>query len=136
MKKFNPNSKQAIEIVRRLCAKYPKLAMKKKDSRGPTNTPCDIYEFKHYELIGNSKVLTHIFVNDFDYDLILWSYTEGGVMVDKRYKYVIPLNKDEYNEVAAIFEYAIDTAIINDLKELDFTENEITNMFRNEEETE
>ena len=143
MTKFNPNSKQAIEIVRRLCDKYPELVSKSEeviDKEEATDRivakPGIEYRMKISKLIDDCRVCTSIFVNDKDYKLHISSYTQGTLEINPKLNLVIPINKDEYDELATIFDYAIDRAIINSMIELGFTNNAIEEMFKDEEKTE
>ena len=138
MTKFNPNSKQAIEIVRRLCDKYPELVSKSEEvtDKMVANKPSVEYRMKISKLIDDCRVCTSLFVNDKDYKLHIGSYTQGTLEINPRLNLVIPINKDEYDELATIFDYAIDKAIINSMQELGFTNNAIEEMFKDEKKTE
>lgn len=137
MKKFNPNSKQAIEIVRRLCDKYPELVSKSEEVVDKmVAKPSVEYRIKIFKLIDDCRVCTSIFINDRDYKLHIGSYTQGSLEITPTSNLIIPVNKDEYDELATIFDYAIDKAIINSMIELGFTNNAIEEMFKDEEKTE
>lgn len=137
MKKFNPNSKQAIEIVRRLCDKYPELVSKSEEVTDKmVAKPGVEYRIKISKLIDDCRVCTSLFINDRDYKLHIGSYTQGTLEINPRFNLIIPVNKDEYDELATIFDYAMDRAIINSMAELGFTNNAIEEMFKDEEKTE
>jgi len=137
MKKFNPNSKQAIEIVRRLCDKYPELVSKSEEVTDKmVAKPGVEYRMKISKLIDDCRACTSLFINDRDYKLHISFYIQDTLGIKPRLNLIIPINKDEYDELTTIFDYAMDRAIVNSMAELGFTNNAIEEMFKDEEKTE
>ncbi len=132
MKQFNPSTEQAIEIVRRLCNKYPQFATKS-DNYDKLAGKKSEYQLKIKDNINNNCIIAVSF-NNSNYNLMLNSYYVVDIARLIRYTVCLPINKEQYKELSAMFDDAIYTSILNDMRELNFYDDDIESMFVDEEE--
>lgn len=133
MKQFNPSTEQAIEIVRRWCDKYPQFATKIKDYNKLADKKSDLYQLKIKDKVNDNCIIDVSF-NNSNYKLILSSYYTNESNILTRYIVRLPINKEQYKELSVMFDHAIYTNILNDMRELDFYDDYIESMFTDEQE--